>query len=288
MPWPAFFSRAKIFWLAWELPRSIAQLPYKRSFRKWILVLPPTGVGPRTCGPRFSPPPLLAFVTALPFRRDLRVRFHLLIIAYVLGPPTDFFLPLLGDISPLVLARRVFGKQSVHSNVERVLQVLSGWGYGYEDASKQRCLATTEAPVMLVNRHQALEQITDARLIGLRQRMKPYQRGTLERLSKVLAHWRIIEQALPPFSDTLRVLPEHTDTSGIAPEWVDWCLQWHRFSDLTCGVKRQYLHMLFRTGRWLAEFHPEVTSPRQWTSSLAAEYVAAVIHLNAGDFCTAA
>jgi integrase len=217
-----------------------------------------------------------------------RVRFHLLIIAYVLGPPTDFFLPLLGDISPLALASRVFGKQSVHSNVERVLQVLSGWGYGYEDASKQRCLATTIAEIMLVNRHQALEQITDARLICLRQRMKPYQRGTLERLSKVLAHWRIIEQALPPFSDTLRVLPEHTDTSGIAPEWVDWCLQWHRFSDLTSGVKRQYLHILFRTGRWLAEFHPEVTSPRQWTSSLAAEYVAAVIQLNAGDFCTAA
>ena len=141
---------------------------------------------------------------------------------------------------------------------------------------------------MLVNRHQALEQITDARLICLRQRMKPYQRGTLERLSKVLAHWRIIEQALPPFSDTLRVLPEHTDTSGIAPEWVDWCLQWHRFSDLTSGVKRQYLHILLRTGRWLAEFHPEVTSPQQWTSSLAAEYVAAVIHLNAGDFCTPA
>jgi len=66
-----------------------------------------------------------------------RVRFHLLVIAYVLGPPTDFFLPLLGDISPLALASRVFGKQSVHSNVERVLQVLSGWGYGYEDASKQ-------------------------------------------------------------------------------------------------------------------------------------------------------
>ncbi len=217
-----------------------------------------------------------------------RVRFHLLIIAYVLGPPTDFFLPLLGDISPLALASRVFGKQSVHSNVERVLQVLSGWGYGYEDASKQRCLATTIAEIMLVNRHQGLEQITEARLICLRQRMKPYQRGTLERLSKVLAHWRIIEQALPPFSDTLRVLPEHTDTSGIAPEWVDWCLQWHRFSDLTSGVKRQYLHILLRTGRWLAAFHPEVTSPQQWTSSLAAEYVAAVIHLNAGDFCTAA
>ena len=229
-----------------------------------------------------------AFVTPTPLKRDLRVRFHLLVIAYVLGPHTDFFLPLLADSSPLALASRVFGKQPVHSNVERVLQVLSGWGYGYEDASKQRCLATTEAPVMLVNRHQALEQITFARLICLRQRMKSYQRGTLERLSKVLAHWGIIEQALAPFADARRVLPAHTDTSGIAPEWVDWCLQWHRFSDLEAAVKRQYFHILLRTGRWLAELHPEVTSPRQWSSLLAAEYVAAVTHMKVGEFCTAA
>lgn len=116
-----------------------------------------------------------------------RVRFHLLVIAYVIGPHTDFFLPMLGDISPLALAGRVFGKQPLQSNVERVRQVLSGWGYGYEDASKQRCLATTMAEVMLVNRNQELEQITFARLICLRRHMKPYQRGTLERLSKVLA-----------------------------------------------------------------------------------------------------
>ena len=152
-----------------------------------MLVLPPTGLGPRTCGPRFSAPPLPAFVTLTPLKRDLRVRFHLLVIAYVIGPHTDFFLPLLGDISPLALASHIFGKQPLQSNIERVRQVLSGWGYGYEDASKQRCLATTEASVMLVTRHHELEQITFARLICLRQRMKPYQRGTLERLSKVLA-----------------------------------------------------------------------------------------------------
>jgi integrase len=217
-----------------------------------------------------------------------RIRFHLLAIAYVIGPHTDFFLPLLGDISPLALAIRVFGKQPLQSNIERVRQVLSGWGYGYEDASKQRCLATTIAEIMLVNRHQDLEQITFARLLGLRQHMKPYQRGTLERLSKVLASWRIIERALPPFSDTLRVLPEQTDTSGIAPEWVDCCLQWYRFSDLASGVKRQYFHILLRTGRWLAELHSEVTSPQQWTSLLAAEYVAAVTQMKVGEFCTAA
>jgi hypothetical protein len=161
-----------------ELPRSIAQFPYKRSCKKWMLVLPPTGAGPRTYGPRFSPPPLPAFVALTPLKRDLRVRFHLMVIAYVVGPPTDFFLPLLGDISPLALAGHLFGKIVLQRNVDQMCEVLSGWGYGYEDTSNQRCLATTEAPVMLVNRSASLDQVTFALLVRLRQKMKPYQRGT--------------------------------------------------------------------------------------------------------------
>jgi integrase len=227
------------------------------------------------------------------FRQDYslqtyrRVRFQLMVMAYIMGPQTDFFLPLLGEISPLALACRLFGEEPLQRNIERVRQVLSGWGYGYEDTSNQRCLTTTVAEVALVNRSVRLEQMTFAKLSSLRQRMKPYQRGSLERLSKVLAHLAIIERPLPPFSETLRVLPEQTDTSGIAPEWVEGCLQWHRFSDLAPLVKRQYLHLLLRAGRWLAELHPEVTSPHQWTAKLAAEYVAVVCQMKAGDFSPA-
>jgi integrase len=110
----------------------------------------------------------------------------------------------------------------------------------------------------------------------------------MTRLSRVLAHLGIIEKPLPPNSDTLRSLPEQSETSGIAPEWVSWCLQWHRFSDLEPLVKRQYLHILLRAGRWLAELHPEIMDPHQWTSKLAAEYVTAVAQMKVGDFCTAA
>ena len=218
-----------------------------------------------------------------------RVRFQLMIVAYVIGPQTDFFLPLLGDISPFgPRAAHLFGKEPLQSSVEQLRTALSGWGYDYGDPSKQRCLATTIAEIMLVNRSALLEQITFARLVCLRPKMKPYQRGTLERVSKVLAHWEIIERPLPPYSDTLRVLPQDTDTSGIAPEWVEWCLEWHRFSYLAPLVKRQYLHILLRAGRWLADLYPEVTGPELWTSKLAAEYVATVAQMKAGDFCTPA
>ena len=217
-----------------------------------------------------------------------RVRFHLMVIAYVIGPATDFFLPLLGDISPLALASHLFGKVALQRNVDQIREVLSGWGYGYEDTSNQRCLATTVAEVMLVNRNPSLTQVSFALLVSLRHKMKRSQRGTLERLSKVLVHLGIIEKPLPPYHDTLRSLPEQTETSGIAPEWVRWSLQWHRFSDLAPSVKRQYFHILLRAGRWQAALHPEITSPHQWTSKLAAEYVAAVAQMKVGDYCTAA
>ena len=39
-----------------------------------------------------------------------------------------------------------------------------------------------------------------------------------------------------------------------------------------------------RVGRWLAQNHPDITSPAQWTRDLAAQYVAAVQKLCVGDW----
>ena len=88
-----------------------------------------------------------------------------MIVAYVIGPQTDFFLPLLGDISPLALALPIsLGKNPPEQRRAAFRTALSGWGYDYGDPSKQRCLATTIAEIMLVNRSALLEQITFARL----------------------------------------------------------------------------------------------------------------------------
>lgn len=81
-----------------------------------------------------------------------------------------------------------------------------------------------------------------------------------------------------------RVLPEEVYTEDIAPEWVSWCLEWYRCSDLAPHVKKSYLYRLFRAGRWLATSHPEISSPEQWTTKIAAEYVAAVDQMKTGDF----
>lgn len=147
-------------------------------------------------------------------------------------------------------------------------------------------------PDMLVDDHQ--DALLDNRQYDRQPGLTPLEREALIQAMVFCTgnnETRLPQQlnsVLARHSDTLRRLPENTDTSGIAPEWVDWCLQWHRFSDLAASVKRQYFHILLRAGRWLAKNHPEVTSPKLWTSLLAAEYVAAVTHMRVGELCTPA
>ncbi len=208
---------------------------------------------------------------------------QLMLIAYLLGPHTDFFLPLLrGERSSQPLAWYLFGKERVQETVNQVHSIMSTWGF--ETGSTRRHLATTIAEVLLVNRSPYLEDLPRSLLANLRETMAPYKRGCIDRLSKALAHLGIIDSPLPPPSERKKVLPEHGDTEGIAPEWVEWCFQWFRFSDLSPRIRRAYLNKLLRVGRWLAATHPDVTIPHQWTTLLAAEYVAFLDQMKIGDF----
>lgn len=74
---------------------------------------------------------------------------------------------------------------------------------------------------------------------------------------------------------------------GVAPEWVTWVFRWHDTSRISAETKQNYVYKLLRVGRWLARYHPEVTSPEQWTYELAAAYVAAVDEMTVGEFTTA-
>jgi len=140
--------------------------------------------------------------------------------------------------------------------------------------------------VFLANHSAHLEHVTLSLLNSLRENLTPQsKRAVLERVSKALAQLGIIEAPLLSAQEGRKLLPEQRNSDGVDPEWVQWCLQWYRFSDLTPKIKWRYVGKLFQTGRWLKQQHPEVTSPGQWTSKLAAEYVAAVDHMNVGDFC---
>lgn len=212
-------------------------------------------------------------------------RYQLLAVAYCLGPQTDFWLPFLKEISPLALAHLLFGEELLDTAIMRIVEVLLTWGYQAGTAGARTLLRTTLVEVFLSCRSAHLEQVTPALLDSLHAKLTPQsKRAVLERVSKALAHLGIIEAPLLSAHETRKLLPENRNTDGVNPEWVQWCLQWYRFSDLTPKIRWRYVGKLFQTGRWLAHTHPEVTSPHQWTSLLAAEYVAAVDQMNVGDF----
>src|SRR5205823_3527592 len=161
---------------------------------------------------------------------------------------------------PSSLASKIFGTNSLLETVERIYDVIRLWGYK-EDPQLKSDMTTTVAEVFLANRSRHLEAVTLAFLADLYEKALPHHRKHIECLSRVLAHLGMIDSPLVSSNEKRRVLAEQINTDGIAPEWVEWCLQWYRFCDLAPQVKKSYLYRLFRAGRWLAQYHPDVTSP---------------------------
>ena len=212
-------------------------------------------------------------------------RYQLLAIAYCLGPQTDFLLPFFKEISPLAFAHLLFGEELLDTAITRIAEVLLTWGYQAQTQGAHVLLRTTLVEVFLANHSAHLEHVTLALLNSLQEKLTPQsKRAVLERISKALAQLGIIEAPLRSSQEGRTLLPEQRNSEGVDPEWVQWCLQWYCFSDLTPKIKWKYVGKLFQTGRWLKQQHPEITSPGQWTAKLAAEYVAAVERMRVGDF----
>jgi integrase len=213
------------------------------------------------------------------------IRQQLVIFSYVLGPQTDFCLSFLGEQT---FARSVadlfFGPQRIEEATMRIGTLLSSWGYETETSRCRKLLTNALAEVFLANRNPFLENVSFDLLQTRREKTMPHKRQILERISKALVYLGILETSLPSAKEMSRVPPSHMDAGAVAPQWVEWCLQWHHFSPLEPQTKRSYLLKLFRTGRWLAERYPEVTTPHQWDSWLAAEFVATVDQMKEGDF----
>src|SRR5690242_18927465 len=100
-------------------------------------------------------------------------------------------------------------------------------------------------------RNPVLEEVSFELLQTLQGKTMLHKRPVLERICKALVQLGILETSLPSAREMSRVPPSQMDSTGVAPQWVAWCLQWHHFSPLEPQTKRSYLLTLFRTGRWL-------------------------------------
>jgi len=70
---------------------------------------------------------------------------------------------------------------------------------------------------------------------------------------------------------------------GIDPAWVHWCRRWRETSVLRPRSCESLYSFILRCGLWLAEAHPEVREPADWTMETCASFIAAVGRMNVDD-----
>jgi integrase len=214
------------------------------------------------------------------------VRQTLAIVAYLLGGFTDFSAFNTGrGFTRVLLARRIFGTETIEHAATTVFDIARGWGYG-QDCRLGIQLALAAA--FLDNRSPRLADLSRERLAVLHAHA--YHRSLAEAfvlVSRVLAAQGVLQA---PLLDGRRRVPfwDQVDTTGMAPAWSEWCRRWHAHDvRLSPSIRDAYARLLLRAGRWLAQAHPTITSPEQWTYEVAAEWSAEIGRMTVGAFCAA-
>jgi hypothetical protein len=207
-------------------------------------------------------------------------RVELMAVAYLLGGVRCFYD--FGRLHHTNLAKRLFGRERVDEALRRIYDELTTWGY--RDKSTQQLLDTLTVLQLLCGSPYP-EAITRQALEACHQVYLPLpMHRFVVRISKVLTHWHVIEQPLTPHTNDPR--PTTVTIAGVHPDWLTWCQRWKATSTITSKSKQGYYYGLLQAGRWLAEHHPQITSPAQWTRELALEYVASVKQRKIGELGT--
>lgn len=208
-------------------------------------------------------------------------RQHFIALSYLLGGVTD--LHVFGYFMHPLLAAKVFGKEAIHLAEQQVCDQLLKWGCG-EDRVKFM-IPNVLCEAFLLNRSPQLDDLTIDVLEQIREAHLPsYIKENVGKLSRVLVSVGYLAQPLEPLPNAKRERTQQQTLNGIAPSWVQWCQRWLHTTTVAPRSRKGYYYTLLKAGRWLAEVHPDIVSPAQWTRELAAEWVAAVDRAKCGDW----
>jgi integrase len=177
------------------------------------------------------------------------------------------------------IAVKVFGQTLIEAEIERVRTVLLAWGY-----SKKRSdtyLTRILCALFLANRSPCLEELTTETLTTMARKDSSHYADDYVAISRVLVHLGIVQQAIAPeVGQTVK----QTCPRNVSPTWAEWCQKWNATSALAATTRQSVYSRLLNVGRWLAQEHPEIERPDQWTCELTLEYMAAVDRLKVGDW----
>lgn len=165
---------------------------------------------------------------------------------------------------------RIFGRDRVSREIDRVRKVLAKWGYrlGHGDDT------------LLLNRSPHVEDL-GTEVFG-RIRHDELLGGA--RLNTVHAAARAVN-ALgfcdPPPARTGRGTARAIGGAQVWQQWVERC---YATSILTPRARRNVRSSLLKVGRRIAAEHPDAADPAAWTRQTCAAWVAAVDRMNVGDY----
>ncbi|MBV9691665.1 MAG: site-specific integrase [Ktedonobacteraceae bacterium] len=205
-------------------------------------------------------------------------RMRVLLAAYLLEKLPD--IRVCGDDLPYTkLARLVFGEQRVQAAIDRIVTPLSRIGYS---SHKEHKITRAICIVLLLNRSPLLEDITEEHIRWVHA-TTPRDQYEIATFSRVLVTLGILNTGIA--KSTTGPIPVLSSADGtLSPEWEEWCQQWRTSSTLEPITRDSYYTTLLMIGRWLKQEHPLITSPTQWTATLATECVAAVTHMTVGQY----
>ena len=210
------------------------------------------------------------------------IRQYVIAAAYLLGCFRD--LPALGGIEMVKLAYKVFGRERLEANLAPVVWVNEQWGYS--QGGRVAALRSLVAEVLLLNGNPNIREITLPFLQHLYEAMEAVVPGQamVYRLSRILVSLEILERPLALRGGLPAEKYKMERERGIAPEWVEWVERWFTTTTRPLPHRRDMRLDLLRMGRWLAQHHPEVLTPANFTRELAAEVEALVNEMTIGDF----
>lgn len=181
------------------------------------------------------------------------------------------------------LAIRVFGKALFAGVVQSLASEMHALGY---KPRTTRTLRLTLAQLLLSVRSPHIEDLTPDLLAAFQ---RDAERVAVEKcliaISRVLAARGNIETPLrrlgPPrwMDGDPEVL-----LANVPAEWARLARYWHDTSTLGAAARLRHYYRLLCVGRWLSATHPEITSPAEWTRSLAAESIAMLTAQRSGEW----
>ena len=178
----------------------------------------------------------------------------------------------------LAFGEIVFGPALVQAAIDRVKEPWLATGYS-DRGRNQEDLVHVLILALLVNRHPSLEALTASVLkqaSALNQRRDIAHR--FGQLHRVLIDLAILSDEGEKQTETkpATMLFQEEFVQGIHPRWVAWVRAFWQQTPLTERQRTAITGQVLLACRWLAQHHPQVTEPSQWSREIALAYVAYV------------